>query len=491
MNTTDTTSAPKSIELSPLKWRRAWLSMDANPIAIAFAQTNWGIIVLHIALIAAIGATGRVAIPTLIVIAATLAGIAIFPKRRILIFVTSSLLYVLIRPFRLDGWTDVVNLQSQAIEASRYLVQIPSVIMFLIFAVFFLKAMTWAPTKIMAKRPLISLYLIWTVFLLLAMAMPKGSIAGAFLWTFVGVMVSCIYFLAYSAVDERSKVKTPLLAKAGLMRPIWGGDSTPIGKSFGYLNKFDAKNAEELAVTRLKAVKLAVWSALLAGLYYAMEYVARDLYELPTLTTSILANAKGESSIGLNWISLIYNYFLDLVIIAAWGHMIVAVIRMIGYRIPRNTRNPLASRTLAEFWNRYHFFHKELLVDFFFYPAFVRYFKKSPKLRIAFATFCAAGAGNFLFHAARDTHIFVDNSMWEALSMYQSVWIYFLALAVGLIFSQINPYKIKPEHGFFRYEIVTRLNVCAFFCLVKIFDGITNVGTLSERTEFLTSLVFL
>jgi hypothetical protein len=119
------------------------------------------------------------------------------------------------------------------------------------------------------------------------------------------------------------------------------------------------------------------------------------------------------------------------------------------------------------------------------------YFKKSPKLRIAFATFCAAGAGNFLFHAARDTHIFVDNSMWEALSMYQSVWIYFLALAVGLIFSQINPYKIKPEHGFFRYEIVTRLNVCAFFCLVKIFDGITNVGTLSERTEFLTSLVFL
>ena len=222
-----------------------------------------------------------------------------------------------------------------------------------------------------------------------------------------------------------------------------------------------------------------------------MEYFARDVFELPTLITSILATADGTASAGTSWVSLIYNYFLDLVIIAVWGHMIVAVIRMIGYRIPRNSRNPLASRTLAEFWNRYHFYHKELLVDFFFYPAFVRYFKKSPKLRIAFATFCAAGAGNFLFHAARDTHVFANNTLMDGLAMFQSTWVYFLALAVGLVFSQINPFKIKPEHGFFCYEVLTRLNVCTFFCFVKILGDITVEGTLAERCQFVLSLFFI
>lgn len=490
MASTDTLNAPE-IEYSPLKWRRAWLTMDQNPVAIEFAKSNLGVFVLHVGFILALAASGQLSGAALVMVSATLGAIALAPHRRIELLVGASILYVILRPFRIDGWTAVVNLKSQVIEASPYLLQIPAVVLFLFFSALFLRAMHWKPTQRLAKRPLTSLFLIWSVFLVTAIMLPKGSMIGAFVWTFVGVMISAIWFLAYAAVDEKAKVKTPLIAKAGMMRPIWGGSSTPLGKGFGYLNKFDSKNADELAVTRLKALKLAVWGALLAGLWFVMEYFARDVFELPTLITSILATADGTASVGTSWVSLIYNYFLDLVIIAVWGHMIVAVIRMIGYRIPRNSRNPLASRTLAEFWNRYHFYHKELLVDFFFYPAFVRYFKKSPKLRIAFATFCAAGAGNFLFHAARDTHVFANNTLMDGLAMFQSTWVYFLALAVGLVFSQINPFKIKPEHGFFCYEILTRLNVCTFFCFVKIFGDITVEGTLAERCQFVLSLFFI
>jgi hypothetical protein len=490
MALTETLQTPK-IEYSPLKWRQAWLTMDKNPVAIEFAKTNLGVFVLHIGFILALAASGQLSNAALVMVSATLGAIALAPHRRIELLVGASILYVILRPFRIEGWTTAVNLKSQIIEASPYLLQIPAVVLFLLFSALYLRAMRWERTKHLAKRPVTSLFLIWSLFLATAVALPQGSLVGAFMWTFVGVMVSAIWFLGYAAVDEKAKIKTPLIAKAGMMRPIWGGGSTPIGKGFGYLNKFDAKDADELAVTRLKAVKLVVWGALLAGLWFAMEHVARNMLEIPTLLNSILATAEGTTTVGMSWISLIYDYLLDLVIIAVWGHMIVAVIRMIGYRIPRNTRNPLASRTLAEFWNRYYFYHKELLVDFFFYPAFIRYFKKSPKLRIAFATFCAAGAGNYLFHAARDTHIFANSTIIEGLAMHQSAWVYFLALTVGLIFSQLNPYKIKPEHGFFCHSVLTRVNVCAFFCLINVFGDFTTVGTLAERSQFISSLFFI
>ena len=163
--------------------------------------------------------------------------------------------------------------------------------------------------------------------------------------------------------------------------------------------------------------------------------------------------------------------------------------RLAGWRIPRNTRNPLASRTLAEFWNRYFFYFKEMLVDFFFYPAFQRFFKGNVKLRIAFATLCAAGLGNFLYHFMRETYVFADGDVWAKLAIFQSAAFYSLALAAGLIVSQWHGAKPKPKDGFLAYHVWPRLNVIAFFCFLKIFDDITGEGTFSERARFAASLL--
>ena len=109
-------------------------------------------------------------------------------------------------------------------------------------------------------------------------------------------------------------------------------------------------------------------------------------------------------------------------------------------------------------------------------------------MRIAFATFCVIGLGNFLYHFIRETYVFASLPITEALVVFQSAVFYTLALAAGLIISQWRDTKPKTQHGFLRYEVLPRLNVIAFFCFLKIFDDISGEGTLAERTSFTLSL---
>lgn len=478
-------------QLSVFRWRRAWLTMDQNQHVINFAKSGFGVVVLHLAFFATLAGSMQFSIASLVMIVATMIAIAVVPKMRLQIMTISSVAYVVLRPFRINEWRDILEAKSQtlAVSVSPLVFQVAGVASFLLLAFLFLKAMKWQQTKFIAKRPIASLIIIWASILIAAYFWPDQTMLDAYFWAFAAVMISSIWLLAYAAVDEKSKDTTPTIARVGLMRPFWGGGSTPIGKSYGYLNKFDAKDDAELAVSRLKAIKLVVWALILKGVMLVSESVVRDMYGVPILQDAIIAHANGNSfATNIIWASVIYNYFIDLIYIAVWGHFIVAIIRMLGYRIPRNTRNPMAARTLADFWNRYYFYFKELLVDFFFYPAFVRYFKKTPKLRIAFATFCAAGLGNFFYHFSRDSFQFVDHSIVETLLMFQSAAFYSLLLAIGLIMSQLNPYKVKPSDGFIRYEILTRLNVFVFFCFVRIFDDTSGEGTIVERTTFMVDL---
>ncbi|MGQ3296483.1 MAG: hypothetical protein ACT6U0_30340, partial [Shinella sp.] len=190
----------------------------------------------------------------------------------------------------------------------------------------------------------------------------------------------------------------------------------------------------------------------------------------------------------LSWASLVVHYLLDILHLAAWGHIVVALIRVAGYGIPRNTVRPLAARSLAEFWNRYYFYFKELLVDFFFYPAFLRWFKKHPRLRVGFATFCAACIGNWLFHFMGRIDILAVNGTLAGLRAFESYLLYCVVLAAGLILSQLRKRRPKPEDGFLRYDVLPRLQVGLFFCLLTIFNEPIDAFTIGERFTFLFSL---
>src|SRR5207247_2697015 len=105
----------------------------------------------------------------------------------------------------------------------------------------------------------------------------------------------------------------------------------------------------------------------------------------------------------------------NVIVIYVWGHTMIACFRMSGFRALRNNYRPLAARTIAEFLNRYYFYFKELLVEFFFYPTFFRFFKGRTRLRLAAATFAAAGLGNMFFHFIRDVGYVAQLGLWRAL----------------------------------------------------------------------------
>lgn len=490
MSVADTQMTEEGLR-SPLKWRQAWLTIDQNPVAQSFAASWLGKLIVQGIVVLALAASFQFTTASLALIGLTLFAIALLPTHRLPIMVGASLFYLFLRPFRIDGWSELVKAKAAMLPTGipQITLQFSGVAVVVLFGAAFLYWQRENRENRIAKRPVLALMSVWCALLLTAYTLPQDSGLSAFLWAVVGVFISSFWYLAYAAADQKTKDATPTLVRAGFLRAFWGGSATPIGKSFGYLNKFDSADDTELAITRLKGMKLAVWALILTGTVKLLDLLVADTLAVPTLQHAIVAQAAGQGfSFGMNWASLISNYFADLLIIAIWGHFIVAVVRMVGYRIPRNTRNPLASRTLAEFWNRYFFYFKELLVDFFFYPAFVRYFKKNTKMRVAFATFCAAGLGNFLYHFTRETYVFADLGFIEALPIFYSAMFYSVALATGLIISQWRGAAPKPEHGFFRYEILPRLNVCAFFCFLKIFDDIFGEGTLADRGNFALSL---
>ncbi len=466
--------------------RTAWLGIHDNRKAIEIVQTPAGSLALCAAVVVVIAASQQLSMAALGLVAVTLFVMVVFPSRGLTILAGSSAFYFAVRPFRIDGWAELLKTQSGVMPFGGALgLQLVCVSIVLVGAAGFLTLQKKRPILIVGKRPVLSMILGWFGVLALSMSAQPGSTSHALLWGVTGVWVSSIWILAYSAVDAKGKDVTSLTTRAMFLRPFWGGSAAPIGKSFGFLNKFAATDAESLAVTRLKALKLSVWALILTGVLAACQYLAYDILQLQQLQTAIVAHADGRSfGNAVNVSSLVANYFIDLLIISVWGHFIVAIVRMAGYRIPRNTVNPLASRTLAEFWNRYFYYFKELLVDFFFYPAFTRFFKTNLKLRIAFATFCAAGLGNFLYHFMRETYVFAGGVSLEKLAIFQSAVFYSLALALGLIISQWRNKKVTPENGWLRYHVLPRVNVFVFFCFLKIFDDITGEGSLMQRMAF-------
>src|SRR5262249_33717188 len=140
--------------------------------------------------------------------------------------------------------------------------------------------------------------------------------------------------------------------------------------------------------------------------------------------------------IGVCWASLVTSNASWMLHLWAMGHAVVSLVRMSGFRIPRNTVSPLYSRTLADFWNSNYFYFKELLVDFFFFPTFLRCCGGRPRLRLAVATFCAAGAGNLAYHVIRRIDVVAQVGWLGAASAFSCYAVYALALSGGLVVSQ-------------------------------------------------------
>jgi len=365
----------------------------------------------------------------------------------------------------------------------------------LAFAAFFLTAgillyqavMRW-PKSLLARRPVAILIGLFTASILGAVALPAGSFSTRLLWSFVGAFASYIWFLAYSLTDRTSQPARDAKLQFSTMHPLWGSTNTPFPKGAAYLRRIEARNPTQFANAQIKGLKLLFWAILLSILQEAWNRLFHHWLQIPYLEEAIALSVAGHpASFCHRWIPLFLSYFEMIFSYAIQGHQIIACARMAGFLALRNTWRPIESRTVAEFFNRFYYYFKELLVDFFYYPAFTRLSFLPAKVRMVLATFAAAGFGNFFYHYTRDWQLIRDQGFALDNFRYSTYLFYCFLLASVLSISQLRrraPWK--PD--FFRGQFLPSFNVFIIYSLMEVFDVTQSPCSLMDRFRYFAAL---
>lgn len=325
----------------------------------------------------------------------------------------------------------------------------------------------------------------WSLLMGLAMVLPF------FLWR-LGYM-----FLS----GQRGKVKgTRFRDHVMYLWPLYGGSNTPYGKGLDYLSRTEARGPEALARSQLAGLRLLVlaglWTAakeLMGGVVFGADNGFRQALgeaalDLPRLSI-MLKDPDGDWG-WLGWPTLYGELFLNVLNRAAKGHVIIGVLRLFGFYVFRNTYKPLLAESVVGFWNRYYYYFKELLVEFFFYPTFARRFRKKPRLRLFAAVFMAAFVGNMYYHLIRMTGELAGRdleTLWSVLSLRT---VYCLLLSLGIFVSMLREQK-RLREGRSR-SLLRRagaiFGVWSFFAFINIWNQ-RGAGTLESTAKFLLGLL--
>jgi hypothetical protein len=339
---------------------------------------------------------------------------------------------------------------------------------------------------IIGRRPVLCLAIFFCVALGIAgtTLVPPGVRVAS--WALVAPLSGCLWLLAYALRDFQ---RDPASAHGigSMLATLWSGgaSSTPMLKGPVHARKVEAVDAREFAVAQLKGVKLLAWTMVLVVASVGIQYALLKA-DVPTLEDAIDRNLTGAIPVWLCWESLAGSFVLLVITLTVWGHTIVGGLRLLGFKALRNTYAPFRARTLAEFWNRIYFYFKELLVDHFYFPAYLRYFKRSPRLRTVFATFAAAGFGNAFYHFGRDVNYVAQLGLWRALAGFQTYLFYTMVLATGISISQLR--GKRRQASWFRTEVVSRVAIVGFYGLVHIFDDTRRTVSLGAHFTFLFRL---
>jgi hypothetical protein len=351
-------------------------------------------------------------------------------------------------------------------------------------------SMRW-PKSRFGQRPIIFLNTGFAALILLACAAAPHTLTYSILWPLVGVVASYVWFIAYALVDRNSKPASDLTLELAAFRPLWGSTTTPFPKGAAYLRRIEARDPEQLAVVQLKAVKLLGWAILLAVFFGVWNHFFHIYLGIPTSDDALTMNVRGTPvTWHLRWESLGLAFFESIFGISIMGHRIIAICRMAGFNVLRNTYRPLSSTTISEFFNRFYYYFKELLVDFFFYPTFLRYLKPHRRMRMIFATFAAVCFGNAFFHFTRDWQIIRDVGLWRAIVNDEAYLFYCIALATGVSISQLRKRGSKSD-SIIRGHLLPVLGVGLFYCLLNIFDTDERMYPFIDYWKYLASLFFI
>ena len=472
---------------------------------VDFTQTVPGKIALILIFTTLLFFTGFGHIP---MAALFVAAITFLPRYRRYILVTASLSYLAIgfTPFHWQAITKELPLFITSTASESLIPKFFCAVAVILFCWGWSAASRKRDNGFYLRRPILTLICVFLVLLIALSYLPLPEFFVASGWVFLVILSRYFWFLCYSLRLAKAPKQPPFLLQIGHYLPFWSSiEIIPYGKGAAYLKQTEANTAETLARTQLSGLKLLIWACylnLFASSLHLLAYgwvtESHELLSLRLANGSLLLLLKNQllwgseipiSSLAIaeyktafsavlmnnplntsqNWTSLTLHFYFTVLNLCVVTHTFVAVIRMCGYNVLRNCYRPLTSISIAEFYNRLFYYFKELLVEFFFYPAFFRYFKKHPKLRLYFATMSAAFFGNFLFHFMLDIPFTVNHGFFASLWHYQSYFFYTFVLGNAIFISQSLHQRFGHHFQTGAPRVISTLWVLFFFTVMSIF----------------------
>lgn len=259
---------------------------------------------------------------------------------------------------------------------------------------------------------------------------------------------------------------------------FWNWSPLPIPKSFVDLEK-SSNNISDLTKLRLRALKLLVWTSILSVLEFLI-FKVKIYFNIPSLV-SLIGSQSVQESIFIRWIALFTDFISNMLTITVGSHFAIACIRFCGWNVKRNVYSPLQAKSISDFFNRYYYYFKELLLDLFFYPAYFSFFKNSPNIRLFIATLLSAGLGNFLFHFMLDYSKIINLGFIGAIISSSSYSLYCFLLSIFLFFSQRSRLKAVNKIQGFLTTFIIKIRILAVFLFLNLLlnssgrSGLTNI----------------
>lgn len=375
----------------------------------------------------------------------------------------------------------------------------------LCLAVFFAAKRFERLPRFVRRRPQVALQSLWVVLLLLLWATagntPPRSRPLGFA---VAILPFLLWRLGYLLKSgQRGKAAgTSFVDHLFYLLPAWGGSDTPYGKGWDALSRAEAGDAARFAKAQLAGLKCLVlallWKASLEGMErYVLAPTGSGAgsmhagaFNLGIPGLDQLVRARGSTPLALAWLAIYVDLVRSVLSMAAKGHVYVGVLRLLGFDALRNTYKPLLATSVAEFWNRYHYYFKELLAEFFFFPAYMR--TRGPIWRrTLLAVFAAAFVGNLWYHVLDRQDALLNGRLGSIAADFAPRVVYCFLLATGIWVSMMREQARRradaaPDGLLARWR--RRAGVWTFFALIHVWaTPAANPGTL-ERTRFVLSL---
>lgn len=283
--------------------------------------------------------------------------------------------------------------------------------------------------------------------------------------------------------------------------PIWGGTSTPYGKGLDYLSRHEAFEPELFARSQLAGIKLLVlavfWTLTLEwmdalffgqGSSHSTGLPWGWALGLPHLADMMRSDVSYTAVVA--WAVIYLELVRATLALAVTGHIIIGCLRLLGFNVYRNTYRPLLSESILEFWNRYYYYFKEVLVEFFFYPTYLRCTFAGPRLRLFLAVFAAAFVGNMYFHLLANPTPIINGDWVSLWTIWGPRLVYCLLLALGIWVSMLRQQKQRASASQVGMPVRLRriAGVLSFYALIRVWSVRSPEIGFFDRLEFLTSL---